>query len=124
MNKRRRQTIKGGKANRFYLDPVGKLAKTENAWSSILVPPFDDDVDLKKVIQTIYDKLQNKGVLTHCKFDDRIQNRIKKIMDVTKSNGERVLLSQYVMEMQLYLLVCRNQMTNRAFLTDFVGNVV
>jgi hypothetical protein len=123
--KNKNKTMKGGKTSRFYLDPLAKLAGTSNTWSSIFVPPFDDDLNLKKCIVDIYEKMQNKRVFTRCKFDDKIKKRITQIMFYTQGkNADKMVLSHYLMEMQLYLLVCRNQITNRAALVDLGGKLI
>jgi hypothetical protein len=69
--------------------------------------------------------MQNKRVFTRCKFDDKIKKRITQIMFYTQGkNPDKMVLSHYLMEMQLYLLVCRNQITNRAALVDLGGKLI
>jgi hypothetical protein len=107
-----------------YLDPV----KNSNVWGCVYLPPYDSAVDICNRIDEISVALENGGMLTKCKFNANIQKRIDDIIKYSNDYREgketnRETLENNFIEIQLYILVCRTQFTNRAIGLDVVGSI-
>jgi len=79
-------------------------------------------------INVIYNFLTRENVfLTKCSFNKIIMDRINSIKSKTDSfyqNQNVKELHSNLMEMQLYVMVCRNQTMNRAAWLNFFGTVL
>ena len=111
----------------IYLDPI----ESTNVWSCILLPPYKEDSTdiICKRIKQLSDKLKApRGPLTNCKFNALVQDRITTItnnaLKYTNTSVNFNMLEKDFIEMQLYILVCRNQMTNRGIGLDLLGKIV
>ena len=129
-----------------YLDPI----KSTNIWSCIFLPPYVSSEQICARINEISKALASDrgGPITKCKFNDNIRSRINTI--ITNSNKFKgdannfklklpdsydpekpdpqftplINLYKDFIEIQLYILVCRNQMTNRGIGLDLLGKIV
>jgi hypothetical protein len=114
--------------NVIYLDPI----KSKNAFQCVYLPPYKQSpVLICNRINEIYKALNNKKVITSCSFNDRIKNRINKIQEFAENysrNNEIASnfkdLCDKFLELQVYILVCRNQWNNRFAGLTLAGNVI
>jgi hypothetical protein len=118
------QNITESNESIVYLDPV----KNSNVWGCVYLPPYKSTVEICNRIDEISKALDNGGILTRCKFNDKLQERIKDIIDYSNGFKEgiktnRETLEKNFVEIQLYILVCRTQFTNRAIGLDVVGSL-
>jgi hypothetical protein len=60
-----------------YLDPI----KNSNVWGCVYLPPFKSTSEICDRIDEISNALINNGILTKCKFNIEIQNRINTIIN-------------------------------------------
>lgn len=109
----------------IYLDPV----KNSTVWGSIYLPPYKSSQEICDRIDEISTALKNNGILTKCKFNTKIQNRINIIINYSngyKNNPNKNFdtLTNYFIEIQLYVLVCRTQFTNRGIGLDILGTAL
>lgn len=107
-----------------YLDPI----KNSNVWGCVYLPPYDSADEICDRIDEISKALKNNGILTKCKFNTNITNRINTIINYSidyKNNPNKNFntLQNNFIEIQLYILVCRTQFTNRAIGLDAIGNI-
>ena len=118
--------------NIIYLDVV----KRKNAFQCIFLPPYREmPRQICNRINEVYKALKNRKVFTSCSFNDRIKKRIDQIQEYannyninTSDEASFNDLCDKLLEIQVYILVCRNQWNNRfAALTiveDVIGNVI
>jgi len=109
----------------IYLDSI----KNSTVWGSVYMPPYHSPDEICDRIDEISKALQNNGILTKCKFNNKIQNRINNIINYSNSyknnpNKNFNTLTNYFIEIQLYILVCRTQFTNRGIGLDLLGTVI
>jgi hypothetical protein len=109
----------------IYLDPI----KNSSVWGCIYLPPYQSSDDICNRISEISNSLNNNGILTRCKFNNNIQNRINEIINYSngyKNNPKKNFntLTNYFIEIQLYIVVCRIQFTNRGIGLDVIGKMV
>jgi hypothetical protein len=110
----------------IYLDPI----QSTNVWSCVLLPPYNTDSadNICTRIQELSIKLKDpRGPLTSCNFNKLVQDRINTITNnannYKKNSGNFNMLENDFIEMQLYILVCRTQFTNRGITLDLLGKV-
>lgn len=109
----------------IYLDPI----KNSTVWGSVYMPPYHSPDEICDRIEEISTALKNNGILTKCKFNTNIQNRINNIINYSngyKNNPNKNFntLTNYFIEIQLYILICRTQFTNRGIGLDLLGTAI
>ena len=124
-NKNENQNITESNDSIIYLDPI----KNSTVWGSVYLPPYKTSQEICDRMDKISIALKNNGILTKCKFNTKIQNRINQIINYSngyKNNPKRnfTTLTNYFIEIQLYILVCRTQFTNRGIGLDMLGKVL
>jgi hypothetical protein len=124
-NKNKNQKITESNDSIIYLDPI----KNSNVWGCIYLPPYKSSDEICDRMDKISIALKNNGIITKCNFNTRINNRINTIINYSngyKNNPNKNfdMLTNNFIEIQLYILVCRTQTTNKGIGLDMLGTAI
>ena len=114
--KKNKQNITQSKESIIYLDPI----KNSTVWGCIYIPPYKSADEICERIEEISSALKNKGLLTKCKFNGQIQNRINEIINYSNSYKNNPLKNFNILTNNFIEI----QFTNRGIGLDLLGNMI